>query len=60
LSWERLDDKRASRIAFYREGSIDAPAATRDELREWSIENLLKLKKLLLPRAKALLDQEGD
>jgi hypothetical protein len=53
LSWERLDDKRASRIAVYRDGSIDAPAAARDEIREWSIENLLKLKKLLLPKVRA-------
>ena len=60
LSWERLDDRRASRIAVYREGSIDAPATTRDELREWSIENLLKMKRLLLPKVRALLDQEGD
>jgi len=60
LSWERLDDRRACRIAAYREGSIDVPTFTRDELREWSIENLLKLKKLLLPRAKALLDKDGE
>ncbi len=58
LSWERLDDKRASRIAVYREGSVDEPATARNEIRTWSIENLLKLKKLLLPRAKALLNQE--
>lgn len=58
LSWERLDDKRACRIAVYREGSIDAPMTARDELHKWSIDNLLKLKKLLLPRAKALVNQE--
>ena len=60
LSWERLDDRRACRIAVYREGSIDVPPAMRDELREWSIENLLKLKRLLLPKAKNLLVQEGE
>lgn len=60
LSWERLDDKRACRIAVYRDGSIDAPIATRDELREWSISNLLKLKKLLLPKVKTILDQVGE
>lgn len=59
LSWERLDDRRACRIAVYREGSIEVPTAMRDELRKWSIENLLKLKRLLLPKAKQLLDQEG-
>ena len=55
LKWERLDDKRASRIAAYREGSIDAPAETRAELLQWSIENLLRLKKVILPQAKAIL-----
>lgn len=58
LSWERLDDKRACRIAAYNEGSIGAPLTLRDELRKWSIDNLLKLKKVLLPRAKTLLNQE--
>lgn len=55
LKWERLDDKRASRIAAYREGSINAPAETRAELLQWSIENLLRLKKVILPQAKAIL-----
>jgi len=55
LKWERLDDKRASRIAAYREGSIDAPTEMRAELLQWSIENLLRLKKVILPQAKAIL-----
>ena len=55
LKWERLDDKRASRIAAYREGSIDAPTEMRAELLQWSIENLLRLKKVILPKAKAIL-----
>ena len=60
LKWERLDDKRASRIAAYREGSIDAPAETRAELLQWSIENLLRLKKVILPQAKAILGKTQD
>jgi len=55
LAWERLDDKQASRIAAYREGSIDDPPETRAELLQWSIENLLRLKKVVLPKAKAIL-----
>ncbi len=58
LSWERLDERRACRIAVYREGTIESSAAILDELRRWSIENLLKLKQLLLPRAKKLLNNE--
>jgi len=55
LTWERLDERRASRIAVYREGSIDDPAETRVELLQWSIKNLLRLKEVLLPKAKAIL-----
>ena len=60
LTWERLDDRRASRIAVYREGSIDDPAETRAELLQWSIENLLQLKKVVLPKAKTLLGKTQD
>lgn len=56
LAWERLDDRRASRIAVYRDGSIQAPAQTLIELRQWSIDALLKLKRVLLPRVKALIE----
>jgi hypothetical protein len=59
LTWERLDDRRASRIAAYREGSIDASEETRTELLRWSIENLLRLKKVVLPKAKAILSSTG-
>ncbi len=69
LSWERLDERQSCRIAIYRAGSIDVPKPARDELRAWSIEKLLKLKKVLVPRAdkllvdevaEGLLDQEGE
>jgi hypothetical protein len=60
LSWDRLDDRRASRIAACREGSIDASTETLVEVRQWSIENLLRLKKVLLPKVKAILDQDEE
>jgi len=60
LTWERLDDKRASRIAAYRDGSIDAPAEMRAELRQWSIDNLLRLKKVVLPKAQAILGKTQE
>lgn len=46
FSWERLDNKRASRIAVYREGHIDSQQTVLDEIRNWSIENLLKFKRI--------------
>jgi hypothetical protein len=52
LDWERLDDKRASRIAVYRTGSITSDPATLQDIRVWTIEQLLKFKKVFGPRLK--------
>ena len=49
LSWERLDDKRACRIAVYRPGSILEEERVREELRAWSITFLLTFKQVLGP-----------
>ncbi len=46
LNWERLDNKKASRIAIYRKGSIDNDDAMIDSILSWQIENLLKFKKV--------------
>ena len=43
LEWERLDSRRASRIASYRSGRIE-DVATHDEILRWGVERLLKLK----------------
>ncbi len=55
LTWERLDDRRACRIAAYRDGSIDDPPETQIQLMQWSIDNLLRLRKVLLPKAKEVV-----
>ena len=49
FTWERLDDKRASRIALYREAVIDSADSELEEVRQWHIDNLLKIKKVFLP-----------
>ena len=49
LSWERLDSKKACRIALYTEGSIDDSEHELTELRAWMIENLLKFKEVFSP-----------
>lgn len=54
LSWERLDDRRASRIAIYRDGSIDSNAPTLESIRDWMIQRLLQMKKVFGPRLSAL------
>ncbi len=52
LEWERLDDKRASRIAVYRDGSIQSNEEELTEIKAWHIENLINFKKILSPLIK--------
>lgn len=44
LRWERLDDKQGSRIATYREGTIDDEDSTLEDIRSWMIDNLVQFK----------------
>jgi hypothetical protein len=44
LSWERLDNRRACRIALYRDGDIDADSETLADIKRWTIQSLLKFK----------------
>jgi len=54
FEWERLDEKRASRIAVYRPGSIGDDEETLKEVRAWTIDHLLKLKKVFPVHLKKL------
>lgn len=44
LSWERLDNRRACRIAAYRDGDIDMDSDVLSEIKGWMIQNLLRFK----------------
>lgn len=44
LEWERLEHRRASKIAIYRPGSIDMPKPELEEVRRWAITYLLKFR----------------
>ncbi|MDQ3863514.1 MAG: DUF4268 domain-containing protein [Actinomycetota bacterium] len=55
LSWERLDEKRACRVAVYRTGSIEADQQELARIRYWMIEHLLKFKEVFAPRLIELL-----
>ncbi len=54
LSWERLETKKASRIAAYRDGSIDDSDDILEEVRDWMIDRLLAFKKVFGPRIEEL------
>jgi len=60
LKWERLDDKRASRIAVYRDGSIQSSEKELIDIKAWHIENLLRFKKILSPLIKKGLKSISD
>ena len=53
LEWERLDHRHASRISVYRLGSIEDPLETLEEIQDWAIERLLRLKTVIGPLASA-------
>ena len=50
LSWERLDDKRASRIAAYTEGSWTATGGERSVVLDWLINMAMRFRATLQPR----------
>ncbi len=52
VSWERLDDKRASRLAIYINGNIEDSDAELEIIKTWHIDKLLKLKNHLGNRLK--------
>ena len=49
LSWERLDEKRASRIAFYHAGHITDPERKMEALQQWAVEFMPRLYNTLSP-----------
>lgn len=46
MTWERMDNKRACRIAVYRDGDIDADTETLADIRSWTVKELLKFKQV--------------
>lgn len=54
VSWERLDDRRASRIGLYHSGSILGQRNELDSLRKWAVQKMVELSNVL-----ARLNAEG-
>lgn len=53
LDWERLDERRSSRISVSCSGSIESSDGELDEIRRWQIRNLLIFKKVFGPLIKS-------
>ncbi len=56
LAWERLDERRASRISISRPGSIDDGHETLNEIRRWLIDQLLAFKRVFGSRFAELVE----
>lgn len=55
LSWERLDSRKACRVALYTEGSINGTDEDLAEVQSWMVKNLLKFKKVFGPYLESLV-----
>ena len=56
IEWNRAAEQKASWLAVYREGDIEAPDSELEEIRKWHIENLLKLKEVFQPEIEKALE----
>ena len=50
LNWERLDERRASRVAVYRTGTVEDDPQNLEEIQGWMVDRLLRFKKVFAPR----------
>jgi len=46
LDWERLDARRACRVAIYRDGDIEADSETLESIKAWVVANLLRMREV--------------
>lgn len=56
LEWERLENRRASRISVLRSGSIDDNQERLEEIRQWMIDRLLAFRRVFGPRLPELVE----
>ena len=59
LEWQRLDEQQRSWIAISRDGNIELSDDELEEIREWHIKNLLKLKEVFQPEIEKVLETLG-
>jgi len=57
LEWERLEEKRACRVACYRDGNVEDASEKLEEIQAWAIEKLLVFKRVFTPLIKNISTQ---
>lgn len=60
LEWERLNHRRASRIAARRPGSIEDSPEALEEIENWAVDRLLRIKQVIGPKVEAIAAIEPD
>lgn len=60
LEWERLHNRRASRIAIYRQGAIADSEQTLEAIRDWTIERLLRFRDVFGPRIAEIAESDDQ
>jgi hypothetical protein len=63
LAWERIDERRASRVALYSEGSIQDSAPRLAQLRSWAVDAALGMHDALVDEVRtrgATVSQTGS
>ena len=55
VHWERIDDKRASRIALYRAGAITDSEEDLAKLRKWAVDAMIRFQKVMEQYASSVL-----
>lgn len=60
LEWERLEGKRACRIAVYRHGTIEDSSASLEEYHRWAVDCLLRFKTAFGPELPAAAARAGE
>ena len=54
LTWERLDNRRASRVFAHRDGSVESSDSVLERLTQWAVELTPRFRDVFAPRIRAL------
>ena len=60
LEWDLAETTKRSTISIYRDGDIEASDSELEEIRQWHIESLLKLKEVFTLEIERALETIGD
>ena len=54
LTWERLDNRRASRVFAHRDGSVESPGPVLEQHKQWAVDLTPRFRDVFAPRIQVL------